>query len=466
MTRALLIAFVLAGCGEARPVTSGTHACINWKDTIGTELANRCVTCHGPGATFDASSYVTAIVNPPKLAEMMSAPDATHRLVADVAPDIVQWVNQCDVAYLESSVHPRGLMNPADPDFHGTQVKNRGWNMSVCAGCHGSDFSGGAANASCRTCHEGGPTGCTTCHGQPPKTGAHVAHVVEGGLARPFDCTECHTKPLLYTDVGHLFRADGSVIDKAAITFGAQAQAHGAAPAYDGSSCQNVYCHGATFSDTSAKSRAPAWKGGAAEAACGTCHGIPPSSHALTDCAFCHPKVIDANKQLIDKTRHVDGVVSLGDESGTCFACHALPPPTGAHAAHLQAPHALRGGLSCGNCHVVPTTVTSAGHIDGSPVALGPMIIGLASKSGMATYDRASNTCKNVYCHGGNDVTWVADVTQIECGSCHGIPPSDAAHASKPTFDKCYTCHPQTMNATGAFITGGGHLNGVVDVAP
>src|SRR5262249_39242545 len=127
-------------------------------------------------------------------------------------------------------IHAAGISDPGSPDFHGTLIESLGWNFGVCRQCHGDDLAGGTSGKSCLTCHaagQGGPTGCTTCHGQPPLSGAHALH-------GRFDCSECHVKPAVYTDVGHLFRSDGSVINEAQVTFGALARVGAASPSWDG----------------------------------------------------------------------------------------------------------------------------------------------------------------------------------------------------------------------------------------
>ena len=56
---------------------------------------------------------------------------------------------------------------------------------------------------------------------------------------------------------------------------------------------------------------------------------------------------------------------------------------------------------------------------------------------------------------------------QVSCGSCHGIPPSDAAHAPTMTLTSCATCHPGTVDAFGNILVTNGiseHMNGVVDL--
>jgi predicted CxxxxCH...CXXCH cytochrome family protein len=313
-----------------------------------------------------------------------------------------------------SYVHGDGILDPQSPEFHGTLIKNAGWNFDSCKMCHGDDFMGGAAKVSCYTCHsDGGPTGCTTCHGQPPKSGAHLTHVVEQKL----DCTTCHVKPMIYTDAGHL---DGKVevtLDKGS---------------WDGQRCSGTYCHGDTFTDTSAKNQRPLWNG-SDQATCGSCHGLPPSNHARSNCAECHPS-----------GKHLDGKIDLGDGSGSCSACHTIDPAklSGAHLGHMSAPLGLRGPLDCKDCHQVPVQVTDPGHID---KAGGPQF-----------------TC-NRECHGDAMPAWNDPPSAAYCGTCHAIPPQDATHPSSLRLTQCVTCHPTTIDATGSFVKGGTHMNGVVD---
>ena len=85
---------------------------------------------------------------------------------------------------------------------------------------------------------------------------------------------------------------------------------------------------------------------------------------------------------------------------------------------------------------------------------------GLARTGGAnPTWDAASLTCSNVYCHSGKAQNW--NSTQLICGGCHGIPPSDAAHLPSFQLTDCHNCH-RTVDATGA-LKPGTHINGVVD---
>jgi hypothetical protein len=148
----------------------------------------------------------------------------------------------------------------------------------------------------------------------------------------------------------------------------------------------------------------------------------------------CHPKVVDAERNLVDKQRHLDGKVSVGDESGeACTACHRVLP--GAHTAHTAALHKISKPIDCAACHPVPPMVLASKHGDGV------VQVGDCAK-----------------CHGAL-LRWTDP--PVYCGSCHGVPPADSRHAGA-TLANCYTCHPSTMTAMGTLLPDA-HVNGVVD---
>jgi hypothetical protein len=286
--------------------------------------------------------------------------------------------------------------NPIHED-HRTLIVERKYDFGLCAKCHDDGF--------CRKCHSEGPTGCTTCHGMPPRSGAHVAH------SKRFDCSECHTKPAAWSDPGHVLLADGEIDP---------APAEVKLPGYKDGTCENK-CHGTAR---------PGWNDGPKGAACGTCHGIPPQNHFAGTCETCHPRTI------ADISSHVDGKVSLGDESGTCLACH--PKPGGAHTSHTAATHALSAPLACSRCHTVPAALLDPGHL-----------------SGVAEHSACTP------CHGTSTPAWAPSPAGYACGSCHGVPPANATHAGAKLLD-CWKCHPSTMDSSGALLPAA-HVNGVVD---
>src|SRR5574337_673262 len=167
--------------------------------------------------------------------------------------------------------------------------------------------------------------------------------------------------------------------------------------------------------------------------------------------------------------------------AATCTRCHGDPaagnaaPPrsvagladtaqlaVGAHQAHL-AGGTLRGPISCGECHVVPSSVGAPGHMgkEHAAVTFGPLA---TSGGAAASWDRGSATCAT-YCHGatlpgGTNLLprWTqVDGTQAACGSCHGVPPP-AQHVQS---SDCGSCHP---GYTASSVNLATHVDGHVEI--
>lgn len=370
----------------------------------------------------------------------------------------------CDACSV--TVHPAGILDPTSPEFHVALLKRTNWGFARCAGCHGSDFAGGKARASCLGCHASGPTACVTCHGDGPTSSAHAQHA-----GAQVTCDECHVVPVTWDQPGHILDGDGRAITspppivlarRAALTLDPADRA--GPPSWDGTTCTNVYCHGAVLHRAGGTAVAPRWDDPTPAGSCTRCHGAPPPTpdHARADCATCHPA--DAP--------HVDGVVQLGRASG-CSGCHGdddspAPPRdlagntattalgVGAHRAHLDGRSRISAPISCATCHVVPAVIDSPGHLDAAlPV--------VAASLG---WNRQSQTCATAWCHEASRPVWTG-ANQVFCGSCHAIPPATPAHATATTLSTCASCHPRTVDAFGNIIVENGasaHLDGVVDL--
>jgi len=251
------------------------------------------------------------------------------------------------------NVHVDSINVPTSNDFHGTYISERNWTMVDCQGCHNTDYSGGIAAPSCLTCHTitGGPEACNTCHGDfnnitriaPPKdlnkdtlttspgVGAHVKHLYDNQLGSEILCSTCHKVPQEIYDAGHV---DSDL--PAEVIFGNLAIHNGANAGYNFSNatCSDVYCHGSfeflkdsaganawiyTDSLLVGSAYAPEWnKVDGSEAVCGTCHLLPPTGHQntgndpeATSCVNCHPGVVDANGNIIDQTKHINGMKNV-----------------------------------------------------------------------------------------------------------------------------------------------------------
>jgi predicted CxxxxCH...CXXCH cytochrome family protein len=231
------------------------------------------------------------------------------------------------------SVHPAGWIDPsAKANFHGEAIRAANWDMESCKSCHGADYAGGLADASCITCHSNTPEGCTTCHGAsgssiaPPQdtnnninasfsgVGAHQIHLQGGDLGSPVACGECHALPEGFADPAHI---DGD--GRAELVWGPFATQDGAlVPHYDSEShsCSDTYCHsGGRFG----ANPTVVWNEvGAGQADCATCHAMPPGPDTghlnvpvTTPCATCHGSVVDADNNIINPDLHLNGRADL-----------------------------------------------------------------------------------------------------------------------------------------------------------
>lgn len=489
-------AAMMIGCAETR--APGAKVCPSWKTTVAPLLAG-CTGCHGgesPAAGYALTSYLGALGGGSDELPDAIAGDARSRLLVQLSPEtadeahrlpaealevVRRWVTECELAALDTPVHARGVMDPASAGFHGVELAALGWALERCAACHGEDFSGGTAGASCNGCHAGGPTGCETCH---PLDEAAAPRGAQGGL-RPYGvgalggahrrhaaaglgCGECHQVPASWDAAGHVRAARGEVDPAPAeLSFGAAARRGGASPRYEAARCSGVYCHGATMPAGGGAAPAPAWSdppvGG-----CAGCHGAPPPSHADARCEVCHPP---------GAARHLDGELTIGSAPG-CSGCHGdasspapprdlagataiTAPGVGAHRAHLEGTRRLRGPIACATCHRVPAQLGDAGHLDSAAPAE------VAAELG---WDRERSACASAWCHGPAQPPWTSS-GEVFCGSCHGVPPADAAHAPDLPLTSCAGCHPRSVDPFGNILLTAGpdgptseHLDGDVDL--
>jgi predicted CxxxxCH...CXXCH cytochrome family protein len=250
----------------------------------------------------------------------------------------------------EIQVHPEGYADPASAVFHGNTVRDAGWDMRECQTCHGSDYSGGVAEASCRTCHESsaGPENCATCHGStnpaPPRdlaknessdlpgVGAHQVHLLGGNTvsSTQLACGQCHVVPGSVYVPGHV----DTDLPAEVMMSGGLAQADptppGGSPTYDTqtSTCASTYCHGNwslskassanqfafTADEMTGASYSPLWTGGGTEIECATCHGSPPTGHVaatLSECGGCHSGIVDPDGSISNTELHMNGKVNV-----------------------------------------------------------------------------------------------------------------------------------------------------------
>ena len=331
---------------------------------------------------------------------------------------------------------------------------------------------------------------CGSCHvnmytDKVAATGGHKQHAqASDQFATPFDCRICHGNGGTTNPLNH---ANGT-INMEFGGYGANtvySRGNNVAPGTPYGSCSNADCHGR---------RTIAWG---------------PSSN-LPLCDKCHGSATSAG-----------GFYSTTGPGGAPVP--NTDPIVGAHNAHI---HQVNSAFTlytsysmakdCSECHIKPSGPYDAGHIDTAlpaEVTFQPgSIANKAVFSGLsgaqsASYDPASRTCNNVWCHGaamdsnvgrGAYANVVADGGALgkpvnptwnqpllngtpanDCTRCHSYPPpapnESYAHFSHYTTvnnvdialskqpNECNGCHINVKTDGSGFKTGQTHINGTVD---
>ena len=371
-----------------------------------------------------------------------------------------------------------------------------------CASCHPTMTAGAGLTIAYPALHIDGKVdiiqdqACNTCHGSaasnaPPldttggtttdlrTVGAHRNHLDPSTWRKNIDCVECHKTPTAVFEIGHIDSPRPAELKFGVLAGGA---------VWNGSTCTNTYCHGATLQGGTSIN--PVWTNvNGLQAQCGSCHGAPPPPpHPVdADCGLCHNTMTQGMGLVItDPARHIDGNVDVtGDQP--CNTCHGgvtgnAPPAdttghtatntrgVGAHQAHLATTNRFNP-VACEDCHRVPTGVVSLGHID-TPL---PAELTFSVRAGTTTAFNGSR-CSNNYCHGatltngtggaGGTATapiWTTvDGSQAQCSSCHGNPPP----SPHPALTDCGLCHGNVMLGSPTVFTAPlKHIDGNVDVS-
>jgi len=315
----------LNGATEATDIGVGAHAA-HLAGNNSRALA--CTECHVIPSEVLAPGHIDTAI-PAELAFTGVGLTDNHTPVWDHASAT------CTASYCHGSA-AWGGSNPAP-------IWNQA-NQAECGSCHGippaAPHPQNATN--CEYCHRdtAGPgltfkdknrhvdgkldfatnADCTTCHGNPPApslsgatqtsdigVGAHKAHLEGGVFSRKVACNECHVVPADMFAPGHL--DTGMPAD---LTFSGVAVTENLPPLWDHATatCTNSYCHGGGLKGGTNPN--PVWTQ-AAQAACGSCHGLPPPlPHPnIADCSMCHGTVVNAQMQIVDREKHINGKVDF-----------------------------------------------------------------------------------------------------------------------------------------------------------
>ncbi|MBI1922306.1 MAG: CxxxxCH/CxxCH domain-containing protein [Geobacter sp.] len=191
------------------------------------------------------------------------------------------------------------------------------------------------------------------------QVGAHFVHL-SSVYMKKIKCNECHTVPSNPFDGQHMAQPRFTISQTLNFSQSSSARwdagnnttlsafsGYTSGTAIKPATCSSVYCHGyrLKYGDNAGSYRKPYWnysamikytdKPATGGTACGTCHGIPPSSqsgnHAgktISNCVDCHPAVVNSSGTIINKALHINRTVQF--VAGDCTSCHSgVPTGTG-----------------------------------------------------------------------------------------------------------------------------------------
>ena len=304
------------------------------------------------------------------------------------------------------SVHQPGWTMPASTSFHGAALANKQFDASECRQCHGSQFDGGIANVSCKTCHASYPhpenfvpahsgyikssnynlASCKGCHGQDYSTkkvdnACVTCHTKQNG---PEACNTCHGN----------FGGDAADLKNAAPPRGLEGETNTTSPAVGAHQAHFAYFDKSPVATT-----------------CQECHVLPQNFSAAGHIdADGRAEAIFNGALAIVKTE--DGVrvpnVVYNANSNTCAGSYC---------------HGNWGLLKSKSKYNFIYAADKITGLNASP-------------------------------------KWT-DAASAACGTCHALPP-----AGHNPFDlsACATCHQGVIDAFGKIIDKTKHINGKVNV--
>ncbi len=364
------------------------------------------------GATYRTVSWTSATTLSCAGCHVDMATDATgtgsHRIHTLATGDNFDCA-VCHAGYTKVSTvpatHVNGLIDVSGTFTYSqgiTHVPANGYGTCSAGACHGAgSVTWGAvyvapgntfpySTSQCDKCHSGTATAPFYSTAAPTKVtantdakvGAHTSHLTApDSLATAFVCADCHGTVTSVNSAGHMNGTTNFV-------WSALAQTGGLAPAYNAGTCTNVYCHGAKMpgGDTSGSNKAPVWNSTTylpatlTTAACGTCHGFPPSAVSghptvgipagfpttatIGGTCSCHPNINTAGNSyaniFVNKALHINGTVDVA-ASGACDTCHGYPPASATFvaAANNWANAKPENYLGGGGAHTINSHVSA-----------------------------------------------------------------------------------------------------------
>lgn len=320
------------GSSSRRALGVGAHAVHLSGGSSGRPLA--CGECHDVPQKPDDFAHADGLPAELALRGVATSHDRRPHWDRARATCVDSWCHGPGHATSESPRWDRPQSLPCQ-GCHGTPPPAPHPQIDDCSRCHGEIVAEDDVTIIDRDGHINGvvdtvlPLSCTSCHGQsnpaPPfdvegrerttfrGVGAHQTHVQGTERSRAVPCAECHQVPTRLNDAGHI---DTPL--PAELSFSGAALAFGAQPSFNGVTCTGTSCHGQAFPRGHASGGSltePTWtKVDGSQAACGSCHGLPPPRphpYYASDCGRCHENMTPDGTRFVRPDLHVDGVVTF-----------------------------------------------------------------------------------------------------------------------------------------------------------
>jgi predicted CxxxxCH...CXXCH cytochrome family protein len=324
--------FAVTGESSTRALGVGAHQAHLTGGEAGRALA--CTECHRVPDTLDEPSHVDGLPAKVTLTGVSQSGDRRPAWEHASATCADTWCHSPSPGTQQPSPLWNEPVSLGCASCHGAPPPAPHPQMTNCVQCHADVVASDNYTIVERARHVDGHVdvafdqGCSSCHGSQqspappvdvsgnqapsvPGVGAHQAHIFGSGLARQVPCAACHHVPEGALEQGHIDTPlPAEVIFSGAALIGA------AEPRYVGGSCQQTSCHGARLpsgNPSGGRLTSPSWTG-TGQAACGSCHGLPPPPPHPNDtypCSACHQNIGEDGVSFSHPELHVDGVVTF-----------------------------------------------------------------------------------------------------------------------------------------------------------
>ena len=311
-------------------------------------------------------------------------------------------------------VHDSGWSDSTASNFHGQVLKLSGFDLTQCATCHSSQYTGGTSGVACYKCHQyyPHPAGFASTSGHP-----QVLYNQNYPLGA---CKSCH---------GATYNGGGDA----------------------SLSCTKSGCH----VDANGAAKSPE--------SCSTCHGnFTAVGNDLLSAA--PPKTVlrvsDASARGVGAhQKHL--ATNVFGKSLKCQECHTVPSQltsTG-HLGTLPAEVVFNDTLAqlkSGNGSLVPKPAYDQSSLKcNNTFCHGDWKVRKATSSSQFIYTDSVMVGANY------SPVWTGGSSAAACGTCHGIPPKGHLVLD---VSSCGTCHVGVVDNNGQIVDKTKHINGKINV--